>query len=164
MTQREKSLFKVSEREYGDRYKDHLLSQYELYVEGIDKISDRRQNANNYFITINTVLISFIGLLFQAKILENIRWIKLLICVVGITICVIFWFLIRSYKQLNSGKFTVIQELEEKLPAALYGFEWHILKEGTDKNVYFPFSHIEMTIPWIFGTIYFILGIAILIY
>lgn len=123
MTQREKSLFKTSEREYGDRYKDHLLSQYKLYVESIDKISDRRQNANNYFITINTVLISFIGLLFQAKILENIRWIKLLICVVGITICVIFGFLLRSYKQLNSGKFTVIQEFEEKLPAALYDFE-----------------------------------------
>ena len=55
----EKNVFKVNEKEYGSSYRDHLLAQYQLYVEGMEKISDRRQNANNYFITINTVLISF---------------------------------------------------------------------------------------------------------
>lgn len=164
MAQKEKQLFNIPEREYGDKYKDHLLAQYELYVESVHKISDRRQNANNYFITINTVLISFIGLLFQVKILENIRWIKSLLCIVGIIICIIFGVLLRAYKQLNSGKFDVIHKLEEKLPAALYDFEWTILKEGKDKAVYYPFSHIEMAIPWIFGAIYLILGITLLIY
>ena len=56
-----KGLFKADEKEYGQEYKNHLLSQYQLYIESVEKISDRRQNANNYFITINTVLISFFG-------------------------------------------------------------------------------------------------------
>lgn len=155
-----KSVLKIAEKEYGQEYKNHLLAQYQLYVESAEKISDRRQNANNYFITINTVLITFLGVLFQVKVLNNIFWVKFLISLIGVVICVIFWYLLRSYKQLNSGKFKVIHEIEQKLPLALYDFEWHVLKEGKDKNIYYPFSHIEMIIPWVFGVIYIVLATA----
>lgn len=40
----------------------------------------------------------------------------------------------------------------------LYDYEWKILKEGKDKKTYYPFSHVEMLIPWVFGFIYFVLG------
>lgn len=157
-----KELFKVGENEYGQEYKNHLFAQYQLYIESVEKISDRRQNANNYFITINTVLISFLGILFQAKLLENIPWVKSVISMVGIIVCVIFWFLLRSYKQLNTGKFKVIHEIEQKLPLGLYDYEWKVLKEGKNSKVYFPFSHIEMVIPWVFGAVYIILGVLFL--
>jgi len=153
------NLFRMNDKEYGDNYREHLLVQYQLYVEGMEKISDRRQNANNYFITINTVLISFIGVLFQVKVFEHVAWIKALIAIIGIIICVIFWFLLRSYKQLNTGKFKVIHEIENKLPLALYDFEWKALGEGKDAAAYFPFSHIEMIIPWVFGFVYVVMGI-----
>ena len=60
MTEKDNQLFKIGEKDYGQAYQTHLLAQYQLYVENMEKISDRRQNANNYFITINTVLISFL--------------------------------------------------------------------------------------------------------
>ncbi|MCX5782144.1 MAG: hypothetical protein NT145_05520, partial [Elusimicrobia bacterium] len=94
-----KSIFQVPENNYGQEYKNHLLAQYKLYVSSAEKISDRRQNANNYFITINTVLISFLGIFLKIKMFEPIPWVKSLIAIVGIIICVIFWFLLRSYKQ-----------------------------------------------------------------
>jgi len=72
------------------------------------------------------------------------------------------WFLLRSYKQLNTGKFKVIHEIEKKLPLALYDFEWKILDEGKNRNTYFPFSHIEMIIPWVFGAVYAVLGMLFL--
>ena len=159
MMEKDNQLFKISEKDYGQAYKEHLLAQYQLYVENMEKISDRRQNANNYFITINTVLISFMGVLLQAKLFESIRWIKSLVALVGIIICVVFWFLLRSYKQLNTGKFKVIHEIEQQLPASIYDYEWKILGEGKDRKLYFPFSHIEMVIPWIFGIVYIILGV-----
>lgn len=157
-----KGLFKADEKEYGQEYKNHLLSQYQLYIESVEKISDRRQNANNYFITINTVLISFLGILFQARLLESIPWVKSLVSVVGIIICGIFWFLLRSYKQLNTGKFKVIHEIEQKLPLGLFDYEWEVLKKGKNNKVYFPFSHIEMVIPWVFGAVYVVLGVLFL--
>ena len=98
------------------------------------KISDRRQNANNFFLTLNTVLISVIGLSFQVKIFDNYSWVRVLIAVLGILICIIFWFLLSAYKQLNTGKFKVIHEIEQMLPLALYDYEWKILGEGKDKK------------------------------
>ncbi len=106
-------LFSKTEKDYGNIYKDHLFEQYKLYVESIEKTSDRRQQANNYFLTINTALISLIGLSFQFKIFENVNWIKALLVIVGIIICIVFWFLIRSYNQLNTGKFKVIMKLRK---------------------------------------------------
>lgn len=152
-------LFSKNEKEYGTEYKNHLFEQYKLFIDSIEKTSDRRQQANNYFITINTALISFIGLSFQIKIFENSPWLKILLAILGIVICFIFHFLIRSYKQLNTGKFAVVHEIEKQLPLALYKYEWKILGEGGDKTKYYPFSHIELLIPWIFGILYLALGI-----
>lgn len=155
-------LFSKTELDYGDEYKTHLFEQYKLYVESVEKTSDRRQNANNYFITINTALISLIGLSFQIKCFENITWIKSLLALVGIIICVIFWYLIRSYRQLNTGKFIVIHQIEDNLPLAIYKHEWEVLGKGKDNSKYYPFSHIELLIPWVFGIIYAVLGIYFL--
>ncbi len=54
-------LFSKFEKDYGRDYKAHLLEQYKLYVESVEKTSDRRQQANNYFITINSTLDIFFG-------------------------------------------------------------------------------------------------------
>ncbi len=156
-------LFSTPKENYGDKYNDHLFEQYRLYVESAEKISDRRQSANNYFITINTALIAILGLSFQASFFEVITWARPLLAFVGIIICVIFWYLLRSYKQLNTGKFTVIHEIEQRLPLALYDYEWDILGKGEKKDIYYPFSHVELWIPRVFGLIYFILGIVFLI-
>jgi hypothetical protein len=157
-----KKLINKISQEYGVDYHTHYFDQYKLYVESTEKISDRRQNANNFFLTINTVLISVFGLSFQIKVLEDLGWLKILLAILGITICVIFWFLLRAYKQLNTAKFKVIHEIEEGLPLSLYDYEWEVLGEGKDKKIYYPFSHIELLIPWVFGLIYLLLGIVFL--
>jgi hypothetical protein len=66
-------LLAKTEEEYGDDYNDHLFEQYKMFVESVEKTSDRRQHANDYFITINTALIALIGLSFQIKIFRERR-------------------------------------------------------------------------------------------
>ncbi len=155
-------LFSKNEKDYGNDYKEHLFEQYKLYVESIEKTSDRRQHANNYFITINTALISLIGLSFQIKVFENLAFVKSILALVGVIVCIVFWYLIRSYKQLNTGKFDVVHKIEEYLPLALYKYEWEVLGKGEDNKKYYPFSHIELIIPWVFGIIYALLGLYFL--
>jgi hypothetical protein len=154
---KETELFKNNEKEYGSDYKNHFLEQYKIYLESIEKTSDRRQSANNYFLTANTVLVSILALSFQTDFLKNIFWFKLFIAIIGILFCIVFWFLIRAYKQLNTGKFDVLHRIESKLPLSLYEYEWEILGKGKDKNKYYPFSHIELLIPWAFGIVYSVL-------
>ncbi|MDZ4661711.1 MAG: hypothetical protein SGJ18_08830 [Pseudomonadota bacterium] len=99
---------------------------------------------------------------FQIKFFENLAEVKLVLAFVGIIICVVFWYLIRSYRQLNTGKFEVIHKIEENLPLALYKYEWEVLGKGEDNKKYYPFSHIELIIPWVFGIIYALIGLYFL--
>ena len=41
-------------KEYGELYSQHFFEQYKIYLNGIEKISDRRESANKYFVTLNT--------------------------------------------------------------------------------------------------------------
>jgi hypothetical protein len=95
--------------------------------------------------------------------LDDYNWVRIILALLGVAICIIFWFLLNAYKQINSGKFKVIHEIEKNLPLALYDYEWKILGEGKNKKIYYPFSHIELLIPWIFGLIYLGLGVIFVV-
>lgn len=133
--------------------KQIYFEQYKLYIEGIEKISDRRDSANKYFITINSSIFVLAGLVIQYTH-ENKRLFLIGLCVLGLFISIIFWCLINSYKQLNTGKFAMVHKIEQKLPLKLYKDEWKILGEGKNKKKYYPFSHIERLIPSLLGICY----------
>jgi hypothetical protein len=60
----------------------------------------------------------------------------------------VIWFVnLLSYRQLNSGKFKVIHEIETQLPYACYDREWDILGRGTAASKYLPMTHIEQYVP-----------------
>ena len=78
----------------------------------------------------------------------------LMVALTGITMCYLWYRMIRSYDGLNGGKFKVIHAIEARLPLALYDTEWGMLGRGEDRSVYWPFTKIERWVPWIFVTIY----------
>ena len=149
-----------NKKNYGGEYRDHLLEQYKILVESAEKVSDRRNLAHNFYLGVNTAIITLVGLSTQ---IEEMYWIRPLLYLTGVFLAVMFWFLINSYIQLNSGKFKVIHEIEEKLPLSMYKYEWEVLGEGKDKTLYFTFTHVELWTPKIFGVLYFILLIPFII-
>lgn len=154
-----------NKKEYGEKYQDHFLKQYELYLAAAEKISDRRENANKYFYTLNSGLFISAGFLLNSHIDSILILLSLVfLSILGMIFSIIFWYLINSYKQLNTGKFKVLHEMEKQLPSQPYKDEWIMLGEGKDKTKYFPFSHIERTIPFIFGVIYFMSFIFLISY
>jgi hypothetical protein len=154
-----KQLLSVSSQKYGERYSDHFFEQYKLYQEAIEKISDRRQLANTYFIGLHTILFAILGYSISGgeKALQG--WFVIGVALAGQMICDIFWYLIHAYKQLNTGKFEVLHEMEEHLPMAPYAYEWQILGKGEEKEKYYPFSHIELLVPQVMAGLY--LGIIL---
>ena len=69
---------------------------------------------------------------------------------------------IRSYRQLNSGKFQVIHELEKKLPFACYDREWSLLGGGQDGQTYLQLSRVEQYLPFFLAIPYVLLLIYLL--
>jgi len=144
----------------GNGDKQTYFEQYKILVDSAEKVSEKRMSANNYFLTVNTALISLTGLLFTSKILSlNLDAVKL-VSILGLIICIIWFFIVLSYKQLNSGKFAMIHRIEKKLPIHLYADEWAELGKGKDIKKYIPLSHIELAVPFVFFCLYLILLVS----
>lgn len=164
MTQEEiqKMLFVAESKMYGDKYIEHLLEQYKIYITAAEKISDRRQRANEFFLTLNTSLVSVLGFII-AKTQQHIATSTVIFAsAAGTIMCYLWYRMVLSYKGLNGGKFKVIHTIETRLPMALYDTEWEMLGRGKNKKLYWPFTHIELWVPWIFILIYTVLLILVL--
>ena len=74
--------------------------------------------------------------------------------IAGITMCYLWYRIVLSYKGLNSAKYKVVHAIEARLPLALYDTEWEMLGRGERKDLYEPFTHIELKVPWIFIILY----------
>lgn len=57
----------------------------------------------------------------------------------------------------------MVGEIETRLPASPYRkAEWEtLLKEGRDRKVYWPLTHVEAKIPWIFAAAYLLAAAAL---
>jgi hypothetical protein len=139
-----------SEDEYGEEFREHYLEIYKLYVGMADKISERRQSANSFFLTINTAIVGLVSYLQLAQNEKTRSLFYLVIAVAGMIICYTWYRLILSYKQLNTGKFRIVHLIEENLPFNPYMKEWEMLGSGEESKKYLPFSHIEIFVPWVF--------------
>jgi hypothetical protein len=135
-------------------YPSNLFEQYKMYVELMDRISQRRSNANSFYITANAAL-----LMVASWFKDDFGNYVYLISAIGIALAIFWFFTINSYKQLNTGKFKVIHEIESQLPLRLFEYEWKLLSEGKNKKIYFPISHIEKVVPFIFCGLYVLLSI-----
>jgi len=156
----EKVLFVSESAKYGDKYIEHLLEQYKIYINAAEAISDRRQKANEFFLALNTALVTVLGYLTAKGGLPSLAAVLTLASVAGIAMGYLWYRILQSYKGLNGGKYKVVHAIERRLPLALYDTEWEMLGRGENKKLYWPFTHIELLVPWIFISIYVVILIS----
>jgi len=131
------------------------LDVYKLAVEMADRISARRLAASSFFIAAQTALIALVAGA-SAK-----HW---AFALPGLVLAVTWWLLLRSYRNLNSAKFAVILEMEERLPAAPFSDEWRRLKlpaggSGTHGR-YLELGLLERIVPAVFAGIFAVILIT----
>jgi len=135
-------------------YRAAVLEQYKIYAEMADRISARRGQANTFFLTLNTTIFTVLGVFWQhppsaARGLLIAPWLVL------VGQCLAWFWLLRSYRQLNTAKYAVLGAIELRLPASPYwSAEWAALGQGRDPARYWPLSHIEQWIPEFFAVAY----------
>lgn len=142
-------LFNIAKDKYGEEYENHTLEQWKTCVEMADNISERRVNSNNFFLTLNSVILA-ISVMFKSGR-------EVVVSIIGIFIVFLWIETINNYKKLNSHKFKIINELEKELPSKPYSYEWHIMGNGYNKEKYKRLTDIEKITPVVFGIIYVIL-------
>ena len=154
---KEEDIKGLSKEEYGDSYRAHVLDLYKMYVASADKISDRRQTANTFFVSLNSTIIGLVGYLNLSQDTKTSGvYMFALVAMAGMLICYMWYSLIRSYKNMNSGKFQVINAIERMLPLRPYDAEWIALEHGKNPKRYLEFSRVEANIPLIFFLLHMI--------
>ena len=144
---------------YGAEYEKHLFEQYKMFVDMADRVSARRMLANSFFVGVHTALITAFTVMLKEKILPD-GLVGLLPFGAVIALCYVWWRVVYSYRQLNSGKFAVVHEMERVMPMALFKGEWVAMGEGKDPKKYLPLTNVENYVPLCFGVMYMLLGIS----
>ena len=153
------SLIRNTEESYGKSFKPDLLEQYKLYVQSAENVSARRVSSSRYLLAINAALVALYGL--QSANFGQGYW-TLLIPVIGISVSLLWYLIIKSHADLNRIKFDVIHEFEQHLPTAMYKYEWTLAEEGQGK-AYRAVTTIERWIPILFGGLHAVLAIMIIL-
>lgn len=132
---------------------------YKLMVEMADRVSQRRQAANSFYLSINTFLITasaYIGAT------EASARVTLLVCCAGVLISVLWTKAIESYKSLNENKFSIINALEAKLIAQPYSDEWAKIDPSAHGKKHRPFHQTEKVVPKVFIALFVLESLSVL--
>ena len=140
--------------------KRELLEIYKLHVEMADRVSQRREGANRLFVTLLSAIVILVAAVMrfgQGTMPTNLA--VVVVAATGLLLAAAWYVTIRSYRQLNSGKFAVIHEMEERLPFSFYKREWELLEEGKNRGKYWKLTVVETSGPIIFAMLFIAIGI-----
>lgn len=144
-------------KEYGDKFRDHLIEQYKIYVEMADRVSSRRVHVAQFYVSLLSGLLVLLTLMVSSDSFGNIlNIVFVVVAVSGIALCSIWSINIRSYRQLNKGKFKVIHEIEKQLPFPCYTREWEILGEKK-AGKYLRLTQVEQYVPFVLSVPFLLL-------
>jgi hypothetical protein len=125
-----------------------------------DRISARRGQTNSFYISLLSGWLAFISVGFNKNLFSDSQALVLLaVASLGLTVCLLWYINIRAYKELNSGKFKVIHEMEKNLPFPCYDMELDILNKTKKIQGYLRLTNVEQYIPFALGIPY--LGLLI---
>lgn len=129
------------------------LEVYKLLVDMADRVSQRRQEANGFYLSINTLLVG--GSAYLGTFASTDRSI-VLISLAGLAICALWIRNIGSYKTLNAAKFSVITDIEKRMVEQAFTAEWRELDPDGDGKRHSPFHRVEVLVPWVFVAVYMV--------
>lgn len=139
---------------------NELLEIYKLHAEFAERVSQRREAANQRYVSMLVGLAAFLAVLLRFGDGEIPAIALRLVSVLGVAISLSWCVVIRSYRQLNSGKFDALHELEKRLAYRFFKREWELLGEGRDFRRYWRLTVVETVLPWTF----FVLSVLLFVW
>ena len=145
-----------------------FLEIYKLHAELADRVSQRREGANRLYVSLLAGLVLFLAALFRFGIGDDqtsnslTRFVLYSASAVGSLLCVSWYIVIRSYRQLNARKYRTLRELERKLSYQFFTHEWNRSGDDTKKTPYWKLTIVEVSLPAIFLLLF--LGVIIFLH
>ena len=134
-----------------DSRQSELIELYKLHAELADRVSQRREGANRLYVSLLVGLVVFVAALLRFGT-DGVSAGTVLLCTgfLGMLLSASWYIVIRSYRQLNSGKFHALQDLESHLAYPFFAKEWEWLGKGKERGRYWKLTVVETALPLIF--------------
>ncbi len=131
---------------------EEYLQLYKLHAEFADRVSQRRERANQLYTGLLTgLMVVAIASLRLAPTDEPINMVLFLgLGILGVILSSSWLIIIRSYRQLNTGKFKSLHELEKQMSYPFFTREWEFLHQGRDYRRYWKLTVVETFLPMTF--------------
>ncbi len=122
-----------------------LVELYKLYVEMANAVSQRRENANKFFLTLVTTPVALLVLASRENhdLVSN-PFAMVAFSIIGLVVAITWILNLAMYRKLNSAKFKVILDIESHLPQAGFTKE----KEHLNADHYRGLAKMEMILPF----------------
>jgi len=127
---------------------EEIIEIYKLHAEFADRVSQRREGANRLYAGLLTSLVVILGAMFRLAPSNELNYLVFLVGgIIGAILSVSWYIVIKSYRQLNTGKFKALHELEKQLSYPFFTREWELLKSGRDYRRYWKLTVVETILP-----------------
>ena len=129
---------------------------YRLAVEMADRVSARRGTANAFFLTVESLFITTLFTVMSSRIVTN-EFLIIGLALVGGLMSSTWYLQLRSYRDLNTAKFKVINALEESMGISVFNKEWEFLKQDEVKSWRGRYAELgvsERYMPMLFSILY----------
>lgn len=141
-----------------------VLELYKLSVEMADRVSARRGQANQFYLTLQSALLGVPAIVtFGGAAFDPLR--AMLLALVGAITSVTWWLQLRSYRDLNRAKFDVINQIErDYLPLQPFNDEWASLKQDplpTWRTRYAELGTVERFVPVAFFVLEVVVAVTV---
>ncbi len=134
--------------------KKELLEIYKLHAGLADSVSRQRGTTNRSYLLLMSGLSVLFSALLQLRNGVHIGFLMLGFGILGSLLSIAWYIHIRSYRQLNSGKFKPLHELEVKLAYPFFKREWELLGEGEKRSKYWKLTVVETFVPAVFFVLF----------
>ncbi|MHB8188564.1 MAG: RipA family octameric membrane protein [Dermatophilaceae bacterium] len=125
-----------------------VFELYKLMVASSEALVARRQGVNTFFLTANGALLTAVGFFVGKGPDRALAALAVaVLAMTGSVLCFAWQSLLRSFGQLNTGKFAIINRLEREFPVSVYAAEWKALGEGKNPRIYRSFTSREIWVP-----------------
>ena len=143
------------------------FEEYKFFAEDAQKLSERRQNTSQTYVTVNAAIFAVLALLIKDVGFRG--WTLVLtalpLFLTGVLTSIVWQKIIIQHKMLIGWRYDQLKEMEKVIAGSyqMYTKEWEDFFKPRQGKERFGFSLLEIWLPRLFLALYFIYGIGLVI-
>jgi len=141
------------------------FDEYKFFTERVQHRSDRRQQASQIYLTVNTAIFGIIALLIKDSGLTgwSLAVVALPLFFVGVLVCITWFRIILEFSRIIGWQYEQLREMERQIKGShkMHIKEWEEFYRPTKSKSTFSFSNLESRLPSIFIGLYVVYAVAI---